>query len=130
MKRTYSCPHCGATLNPNVKIVLTAVKDDARALVLLSPEPGNYKAIIPDELTLELGELVQLLCPVCSADLSVNGKFALIHFGFSTGTRGAVRFSRRYGEHATYFVAGDQIDAYGEDAEAETGTNFFGVGRG
>ena len=130
MKRTYFCPHCGATLNPNVKIVLTAVHGDERGLILLSPQPGNYKSIIPPELTLEVGDLLELYCPVCNADLATSPTIARVDFRFSTGTEGSVSFSRRYGEHATYLVSEDQVRTYGAHAEAlDEGTNYFGVGR-
>jgi len=48
MKRMYSCLKCKATLNPNVKLILTMAKDRRRSLILLSPQPGNYSVIVPD----------------------------------------------------------------------------------
>ncbi|MBN1336773.1 MAG: hypothetical protein JXB39_12515, partial [Deltaproteobacteria bacterium] len=107
MKRTYSCPRCQATLNPNVKVILSAVRDGRRGLVLLSPQPGNYNAIVPEDLGIEPGDLVEFRCPVCNALLtsSENENLALLRFRFSTGLQGTVLFSRRYGEHATYFIS-------------------------
>ena len=45
MKNLFVCPHCQSVLNPNVKILLVASYGKKRGLVLLSPQPGNYKFI-------------------------------------------------------------------------------------
>jgi hypothetical protein len=129
MKRTYYCPKCQATLNPSVKIILTATHEGKSGIVLLSPQPGNYRAIIPEELKLGRGDLVEFRCPVCNADLTSDAdpRMAHLRFRFSTGTSGYVEFARRFGEHATYFVTEQSIRSFGPDAE-EQGFNFFGAG--
>lgn len=129
MKRTYRCPKCQAVLNPNVKIVLAARRLERRGLVLLSPQPGNYQAIVPPDLGLQHGDLVEFHCPVCGARLTAphDENLAVLDFRFSTGLAGRVLFSRRYGEHATYFVADDEVKTYGEHAPGQQ-VNFFGVG--
>ncbi|MFH1465573.1 MAG: hypothetical protein ABIO70_14395 [Pseudomonadota bacterium] len=131
MKRTYFCPKCAAVLNPNVKIVLAAVRHEHRGLVLLSPQPGNYQAIVPDDLGLRGGDLVEFHCPVCAAPLTASHdeNLAGLRFRFSTGLEGKVYFSRRFGEHATFFVADDEVKTYGEHAATQQGgVNFFGAG--
>lgn len=129
-KRTYTCPRCQANLNPNVKIILAAARGERRGLVLLSPQPGNYKAIGTDELGLQSGDLVEFRCPVCNAGLTASHdeNLASLDFRFSTGLTGKVFFSRRYGEHATYFVTNDEIRSYGDAALDESSRNFFGAG--
>jgi len=131
MRRTYSCPRCQATLNPNVKVILTAVRGSGRGLVLLSPQPGNYSAIVPEDLPIQPGDLVEFRCPVCNALLTSeeNENLAMLRFRFSTGLQGVVLFSRRYGEHATYFVSDDEVRSYGEDLGQGPGMNFFGAGQ-
>jgi len=130
MKRVYFCPECRAVLNPNVKIVLAAYRHDKRGLVLFSPQPGNYQAIISDAMPLGQGDLVEFHCPVCSHLLTASHdeNLAGMDFRFSTGLEGKVYFSRRYGEHATYFVANDDVRSYGEHVAAQSGVNFFGAG--
>jgi hypothetical protein len=130
MKRTYSCPQCRAVLNPNVKIIVAAYRRDKRGLVLLSPQPGNYQAIISGDLPLKQGDLVEFHCPVCSYLLTTSHdeNLAGLDFRFSTGLEGKVYFSRRYGEHATYFVAADDVRSYGEHKADQGGVNFFGAG--
>jgi hypothetical protein len=131
MKRIYFCPYCGATLNPSVKVILSAATPRGSGLILLSPQPGNYVAIGADELALQQGDLVEFRCPVCRAGLTsrVNAKFAEIGFRMTNGVEGRVDFSRRYGEHATFFVTHEEVRSYGEDAGTYAGFNFFGAGQ-
>jgi len=129
MRRIYSCPHCDATLNPNVKIVLTAANRGHRGLILLSPTPGNYDLRQADDLDLRPGDLVDLMCPICGANLAsdVNPCLAEVGFELEGGTtRGKVDFSRKVGEHATYVVTRENIRSYGENADRYSG-NFFGT---
>lgn len=131
MKRAYFCPDCRANLNPNVKIILTMVKGDRRGLALLSPQPGNYDMIRPKDLVLPPGELIEIRCPVCHADLTskVDPNLARIGFERTDGTRGWVDFSRVSGEHATFFVTSEAVHSYGKNAEVYGGVNFFGEGQ-
>lgn len=130
MKRTYSCPHCGAVLNPNVKIILRARLRGQRGLLLFSPKPGNYDVFAPAGFTLKKGDEVEFSCPVCGEDLtSSKGKaWAEIRFQVSPATAGSVVFSKVYGRHATFFVTEEDVRWYGEDAQ-ET-LNFWGAGPG
>lgn len=128
MKRRYCCPKCKALLNPGTKIILTARSGEKLGLVLFSPQPGNYNAIVPDELMLKPGDLVELRCPVCGASLDsrYNENLAHIDFVKEDGEAGQVNFSRRFGERATYFVTSETIRSYGPDAARYGGFNFFG----
>ncbi len=130
MKRTYYCPKCHATLNPNVKLILTMGKGRRRNLALLSPQPGNYTVILPPEVTLRRGDEAEFFCPACGANLrsEANPHLAEIGFRLEDGTKGRVNFSRRFGEHATYFVTREQVRSYGENAAVYGDSNFFGAG--
>ena len=130
MKRTYFCPRCKATLNPNVKIILAMAKGKRRNLILLSPRPGDYSVITPPEVTMRRGDEIEFLCPVCGANLRSEADPRLVEIGFQLedGSHGRVDFSRRYGEHATYFVTKERIRSYGEDAALYGAANFFGAG--
>ena len=131
MKRTYFCPKCESTLNPNVKIILTLQTGGDRHLVLLSPQPGNYDVIVSEDARLAEEALVKFLCPVCNAELLAadNPQMAEIGFRLPSGTQGVVKFSRRFGEQATFFVTEEWTKTYGEDAGLYSGMNFFGAGR-
>ncbi len=130
MKRRYFCPRCNANLNPNVKIILMVRSDDQQGLMLLSPQPGNYQSIVADEIEFEEGEVREFRCPVCAASLTdqENPGMACLRFHFSNGTDGTVYFSRKMGEHATYFVYDDEVRVFGDDATPQVGMNFFGSG--
>jgi len=130
MKRTYYCPKCEGVLNPNIRIILRAKVKRIKALILLSPVPGNYSIIFPDKFPLEKGKEVHLSCPICGADFTskMNSAFAEIYWRTGEMDRGSVIFSRIYGEHATFFIVGEKVIPYGEDA-APYYQNFFGEGR-
>jgi len=131
MKRMYFCLKCKATLNPNVKLILTMAKGRRRSLILLSPQPGNYSVIVPDDVALRRGDEVDFFCPACGADLRSEASAHLAEIGFrlEDGTKGRVNFSRKYGEHATYFVTKEQTRSYGDNAAMYGDANFFGAGR-
>jgi hypothetical protein len=131
MKNIYLCPHCGANLNPSVKIVLVAMHRGRRGLILLSPMPGNYKFVCDRSLadSMDVGDLVKFQCPVCSADLTAprDKEFAELHLAASGRSPRRVQFSRRYGTHATFVISDGEIAAYGDDADEFPQKNFFGV---
>lgn len=128
MKRFYSCPACHAPLNPNIKIILTAQVKGRRGLILFSPQPGNYQAIVSANLKLAAGNRVDFFCPICGVDLSsrVNSDLAEISFHTDSGTEGTVNFSKRYGEQATFFVTREAVTAYGDAVSRYGNVNFFG----
>jgi hypothetical protein len=128
MKSLYFCPKCQATLNPNVKVVLSARKEGHAGLVLLNPKPGIYEPIVADDLNLETGEKVDFYCPICHEVLTSRADDNLAELGFrdAEGEEGRVDFSRIFGEHATYIVMKGQVRAYGEQSSRYGGGNFFG----
>ncbi len=130
MRRTFFCLTCRATLNPNVKIILTLERQRRRCLILLSPRVGDYSMILPGDVKLRPGEEVEFLCPACGARLRSETSEHLAEIGFrlEDGTKGRVYFSRRYGEHATYLVTKEHVRAYGENAGLYGDANFFGAG--
>jgi hypothetical protein len=130
MKRTYFCLQCKATLNPNIKLILTMAKGTRRNLILFSPQPGNYSVILPAEVTLNSGDEVEFFCPACGASLRSEAHRHLAELGFrlEDGTKGRLHFSRKYGEHATYFVTKEKVRSYGENAALYGEANFFGAG--
>ena len=62
MKNTFACPHCEGVLNPHVKILLVAETKRCRGLILLSPQPGNYKYLCDRSLeeVLQPGEKIYI----------------------------------------------------------------------
>lgn len=125
--RTYLCPFCNADLNPREYIVLRGELNDRHALVLLSPAPGDYDAIVPEDFPLEHGDRVAFTCPVCWHELTSERDETMAELRFkSDEAQGTVVFSRVVGRHATYFVTDDAVNSFGEHADAD-GVNFWGV---
>ena len=117
-------------MNPNVKIIMTVINGGRKGLALFSPQPGNYKVIAAEELNLKMNDIVEFRCPVCGAEFvsDVSENLAEIGFRLDNGTQGHVKFSRRYGEEATYFVTDEEVRSYGANADMYGSLNFFGAG--
>lgn len=131
MKRTFACPHCKAVLNPSVKILLAVKYKSKRGMILLSPQPGNFKYICDSSVSaiIKPGASLTFFCPVCATDLTspANKKFVELTLVDPNQKLRKVEFSRILGTHATFVIDGDDITPYGEDVEDSGGTNFFGA---
>ena len=128
MKTVFRCPHCAHILNPNVKVILGATIGERRGLVLLSPEPGDFKLIADPELPMREGEMARFHCPVCAASLisEKNDHFCELIMEKGDPKPGILEFSRVFGEHATFIIDGRKVIAHGEDADSFEDVNFFG----
>jgi hypothetical protein len=131
MKSKFVCPHCQGVLNPNLKILLVATYKRRRGMLLMSPQPGNYKVLCDDSLqdVLEVGKPVAFSCPLCAEDLAATGNPKFVRLEKHTPGQSVrrVEFSRIYGTHATFIIDETEVTAYGEDAEDLGGKNFFGA---
>lgn len=131
MALRYRCPHCKAVLNPGTKVILRVSRGRKSALILLSPQVGNYTVILPEDFPLKEGEKATFFCPVCGAELTspVNAHFNEVLRERADGGFDHVEFHRVYGRHATFVVTGDEVRAFGDDAGSFEPVNFFGAGR-
>ena len=131
MKNIFTCPHCDAVLNPSVKILLVIGYRKKKGMILLSPQPGNYKYICDPsvEKHLSYGAKVRFACPVCTEDLTSprSSQLAELRLVAPGGKSRRVEFSRVYGKQATFVVDGEDVTAFGEDADNMGSTNFFGA---
>jgi hypothetical protein len=131
MKNIFMCPHCEAVLNPSVKILLVIGYRKKNGMILLSPQPGNYKYICDEsvEKNLAHGSKVRFSCPVCTQDLTSksNSKMAELRLVVPGSNPRRVEFSRVYGKNATFVFDGEDVTAFGEDADNMGSTNFFGA---
>lgn len=131
MKNHFACPHCRATLNPSVKVLLIASYRSRKGMILLSPQPGNFKYVCDPtvEEGLEPGDLVKFMCPLCHGDLTSkrNKRFAELRLHVQGANERVVEFSREFGTHATFVIDGDEVTAFGEDVDEDEGLNFFGA---
>ncbi len=112
------CPACRAVLNPREKLVFVAEHGERRAIMLLSPYPGDYTSVCEPAFAEQVkpGDEVRFLCPACQADLTApdSDRFAEILQLREGKEPLRARFSRVFGEHATFTINGSEIRAYGE----------------
>ncbi len=131
MKNIYSCPHCQAVLNPSVKILLVFGYKKKKGMILLSPQPGNFKYICDPSVEKHLshGAKIKFACPVCSEDLtsSTNSQMAELRMSSPGREPRRVEFSRIYGKQATFIFDEEDVVSFGDDADDLGLGNFFGA---
>lgn len=120
MKWTYSCPDCGAILNPQDAIILVARNGNQVWLVGLHPEPGRYEIFVPPGVDVVPGERWTFSCPVCTTELTTDFADTLCTVNIHTDDEDhRVFFSRIAGDQATFIVSTDGIrSTHGKDVEA------------
>jgi hypothetical protein len=131
MKNIFSCPHCQSVLNPSVKVLLVVSYRKNKGMILLSPQPGNYRFVCDQsvEKHLSQGAKIRFSCPVCTEDLTSprNSQFAELRMISPGRELRRVEFSRIYGKHATFIYDEEDVKAFGEDADDLGLGNFFGA---
>jgi hypothetical protein len=129
MNKDYICPYCNSHLVSSDHIVLSLDSEHSkkRGLILLNVELGNYSYLNHPSLRFEKGEIVDLYCPVCHANLKIpeiNENLVRLIFIDKAGKKFDVYFSRVAGEHSTFKINKDDIiEQFGEDASAYL--NYF-----
>ncbi|MCK7475785.1 MAG: hypothetical protein MZV49_25120 [Rhodopseudomonas palustris] len=130
MKRNYHCPKCYGILNPNVKVILKTECGGRTALLLFSPQPGNYHVIAPESFPLKKDDEVRFSVPALLAGphveaRQVDGGDHLLHARRPGRAR---RVSRAlYGHHETCFVTKEEVRSFGRHADRD-GVNYWGAG--
>ncbi|MBN1251109.1 MAG: hypothetical protein JXR51_16565 [Bacteroidales bacterium] len=128
MEINYLCPKCKSFLNIGNKIVLSVkVKNEQKGLMLFEKELGNYQIKKHDLVEYKKGELLGFYCPICHENLAlddVNSNLAKIIMLDENNKEYDVIFSKVAGEHATFKISNNEIEAYGEDSHKYI--NFFG----
>ena len=77
MEEKYLCPTCKKKLNIGEDIVLVGEKDKFNiGLLFLHTDLGNYSLKKTDDIRLEKGDIVEITCPICSADLTYKFKLS------------------------------------------------------
>lgn len=123
MPHIYSCPHCHAVLNPNVRVVLVAEFGGQRGLVLMSSKLGDYELICDKGFCSQVkpGDTVDFHCPVCNESLTSKtmDHFTELEMVDPRKTHqhpATIRFSRICNERATFVYDGDSVNEFGEAA--------------
>jgi transcription initiation factor IIE alpha subunit len=124
----FLCPKCKGHLRIGDNIIFKIKnRDKQHALMLLSPQIGNYTSVKHPSFEIKEGELVEFYCPLCNASLKsdIHNNLALVLMKDEEEKSFAVYFSQIAGEHSTYETDGDAVHATGEDAGRYT---FFKLG--
>jgi hypothetical protein len=124
----FICPKCKGHLRVGDSIIFK-IKNSSKqnAIMLLSPQIGNYSSVKHPSFEIKEGELVEFFCPLCNASLKsdIHKNLALVLMKDQDEKSYAVYFSQIAGEHSTYETDGDAVHTAGEDAGKYT---YFKVG--
>lgn len=124
----FKCPKCKSHLRVGDHLIFKVKNSQKQnAILLLSPQIGNYSSTKHPSFDIKKGEFLEFFCPLCGASLKsdIHDNLALVLMEDETGNRFAVYFSQIAGEHSTYKTDGDSVHMEGEDAGRYT---YFKVG--
>ncbi len=124
----FLCPKCFEHIQVGDHIIFK-VKNSRKqsALLLLSPQIGNYSSLKHPSFEIKTGEYLEYYCPLCNAPLvsEIHKNLAHVILHDESGKRNDVYFSQIVGEHSTFETDGESVRATGEDAGRYT---FFKIG--
>ena len=129
MKNDFLCPYCKGKLNVKGSIVLAVRKEDQkRGIIFVSPSLGNYETTTHPSFEIKDGEHLDILCPMCHANLKAiefDENLAKVFMTDETQKVYEIVFSEIAGEHSTYKLVDHMIESYGEDKSKYV--NHFGA---
>jgi hypothetical protein len=124
----FICPKCKDHIRVGDYLIFK-VKNTRKqsALVLLSPQIGNYSSIKHPSFEINKREILEFYCPLCNSSLKsdIHQNLAYVIMKDETGKIFDVYFSQIAGEHSTYETSGESVHVAGEDAGRYT---YFKIG--
>jgi predicted RNA-binding Zn-ribbon protein involved in translation (DUF1610 family) len=124
----FLCPKCRQYLRVGENIIFK-VKNSKKqsALLLLSPQIGNYTSHKHPSFEIQTGESLEFYCPLCNTSLisEIHKNLAHVIMLDDTGDSHNVYFSQVVGEHSTFETDGESVHVAGEDAGRYT---YFKIG--
>lgn len=124
----FLCPKCEEHIRVGDNIIFK-VKNLKKqsALLLLSPQIGNYASVKHPSFNIETGEFLEFFCPLCNTSLmsDIHNNLAHVILRDQSGKSHDVYFSQIVGEHSTFATDGDSVHVAGEDAGRYT---YFKIG--
>jgi hypothetical protein len=124
----FLCPKCKEHLRVGENIIFK-VKNSKKqsALLLLSPQVGNYTSHKHHTFEIQTGESLEYFCPLCNSSLisDIHKNLAHVLLQDQTGFSHDIYFSRVVGEHSTFETDGESVRIAGEDAGIYT---YFKIG--
>jgi hypothetical protein len=125
----FKCPYCSGQLKAHTKIILSARKSTGqRGLILFNPKLGEYDILTHNTFRLQEGEHLDMLCPLCHANLTdqtISKSLAKILMIDEKGNESQIYFSEIVGKKCTYKIQGKEVKAFGKDAGEYL--NYWGV---
>ena len=126
--KDFLCPKCRGHIRVDDHIIFK-VKNNAKqtALLLLSPQIGNYTSIKHPTFEIKEEEFLEFYCPLCNASLEsdIHQNLAWIILQDETGKSNDVYFSQIAGEYSTFKTDEESVHVAGEDAGRYT---YFKIG--
>jgi len=124
----FLCPKCSGHLRVGDHVIFK-VKNQRKqsALLLLSPQIGNYKSIKHPSFDIHTDEYLEFYCPLCNNQIisDIHKNLAHVILQDETGNCNDVYFSQIAGEHSTFATNGEAVHVEGEDAGRYT---YFKIG--
>ena len=124
----FLCPKCHDHLRIGNHIIFSVRNSKKqRAILMLSPQIGNYSSVKHPSFEISELEILEFFCPLCGAALKseIHPNLAYVLMNDEKGNRYEVYFSQVAGEHSTFETSGDKVHATGEDAGKYT---YFKIG--
>lgn len=124
----FLCPRCMGHIRVGNNIILMVRNNKKQsALLLLSPQIGNYTSMKHPSFKIETGEVLEVCCPICNTSLvsDIHKNLAHAILQDEAGNRNDIYFSRIFGEHSTFTTDGESVRVNGEDAGRYT---YFKIG--
>ena len=124
----FLCPKCWEHIRVGDYIIFK-VKNQKKqsALLLLSPQIGNYTSIKHPSFEIQTGEYLEYYCPLCNTSLmsDIHKNLARVILKDESEKSNDVYFSQIVGEQSTFTIDGESVRIAGEDAGKYT---YFKIG--
>lgn len=124
----FICPKCNGHLCIGKHLIFKVINSRKQnAILLLSPQIGNYTSLKHPSFQYSEGEHLDFYCPLCNNPLmsDIHENLAHVVMEDKSGNSHDVYFSQIAGEHSTYKTSGESVHAAGEDAGRYT---YFKIG--
>jgi hypothetical protein len=117
----FLCPYCRGHLMPHTKVILAARKQSGtRGIILFNPQLGEYDIMVHHTFRIDEGEHIDMLCPLCHANLTdqtISKNLARIKMIDTSGKEYDIYFSEIAGEKCTYKISVDKkVEKFGVDS--------------
>jgi hypothetical protein len=124
----FICPKCREHIRVGDNIIFK-VKNSKKqsALLLLSPQIGNYTSVRHPSFEIKKEEYLEFYCPLCNGSLTsdIHKNLARLILIDESGKSTDVYFSQIVGEQSTFETDGESVHVAGADAGKYT---YFKIG--